>query len=66
MNIAIAIDLVLKLLAQAARVGSMITSARAEGRDSLTEQEVNELAVENDQARRDLEDAIKQAEAEGR
>jgi hypothetical protein len=66
MNIAIAIDLVLKLLAQAARVGSMITSARAEGRDSLSEKEVNELAAENDQARQDLEDAINKAQAEGR
>lgn len=66
MNLAIALDLVLQLLAQAARVGSMITSARAEGRDSLSEAEVNELAAENNQAREDLEDAIKQAQAKGR
>ena len=66
MNIATAIDLVLSLLSQAARVGSMISSARAEGRDSLSEEEVNELAAENDQARQELEDAINKARAEGR
>lgn len=66
MNIAAAINLVLTLLAQAARVGSMITTARAEGRDSLSEEEVNELAAENSQARQALEDAINQAQAEGR
>ena len=66
MNIAVALDLVLRLLAQAGRVGAMITLARTEGRDSLSEEEVNELAAENTQARQDLEDAIKQAQAEGR
>ena len=66
MNIAAAINLVLTLLAQAARVGAMITTARAEGRDSLSEQEVNELAIENDQARDALNEAINVAEAEGR
>ena len=66
MNIVNAIDLVLNLLAQAARVGSMITRARSEGRDSLTDAEVDELATENDQAREELELAIEEARVDGR
>lgn len=66
MNIANAIDLVLQLLAQAARVGGMITRARAEGRDSLNSAEVAALAAENNLARQRLQDAIEAARAEGR
>ena len=61
-----AIDLVLNLLAQASRVGVLITRARAEGRDSLSEAEVDELAAENSQARDQLQEAIDRARAEGR
>lgn len=66
MKIVNAIDLVLNLLAQAARVGSMITRARTEGRDSLSDTEVEELASENDKARSELQAAIDQARSEGR
>jgi len=66
MNLANALDLVLNLLGQATRVGAMISRARSEGRDSLTDAEVNELAAENTQAREDLQAAIDDARAAGR
>lgn len=66
MNVASALDLILNLLNQAARVGAMIQRARQEGRDSLTDAEVDELAAENTQAREGVQAAIDQARAEGR
>lgn len=58
MNVGSALTLMINLLTQAARVGAMISRAQAEGRDSLTDQEVDELAAENDRAREELQDVL--------
>ena len=66
MNLLNAVDLMLNLLTQATRVGAVITRARAQGRDGLTDAEVDELTAENTKARDDLQSAIDRARAEGR
>ena len=66
MTVTQAIDLLLALITQMQRVSNMISTARAEGRDSLTAAELDEIAGANDEARAKLDAAIGQAEAEGR
>lgn len=66
MKIAAAIDLLLALITQAQRVSAIIGKARAEGRDTLDDQDLLLLERANDEARVDLERAIDQARTEGR
>jgi len=66
MKLAAAIDLLLTLITQAQRVSTIIAQARAEGRESLSEDDINELTAANDDARAELEAAIETARTEGR
>lgn len=59
MDIATAINLLLSLVARAGNVSDLIKNARAEGRESLTEDEVDALLEENNAARAELDAAIK-------
>lgn len=61
MGIAEAIDLVMTLVSRAGTVSSLIKKARAEGRDTLSDDEVNQLVAENDAARAELQAAIDKA-----
>jgi hypothetical protein len=58
MNADTAITLALSLLDRAAAYGSLVTAARAEGRD-VSDVELDALAAEDDAARKELENAIK-------
>lgn len=66
MTVNAAVDLLISLLSQAAKVGGMIARARAAGRESLNESEIDELLADDHQARNDLQAAIERARAEGR
>lgn len=66
MKLAAAIDLLLTLITQAQRVSTVIATARAEGRDTLSDDDIEELELANDQARAELEAAIDRARTEGR
>ena len=66
MTVAAAVDLLLALLLQVQRVSAMIKKAREEGRDGLSDDEVDELAAADDEARAEFRAAIDRARAEGR
>jgi len=66
MTVSAALDLLLNLTLQVGRITVMIRAAKAEGRDTLSEAELDELLAEDDQARQNLQDAIERARAEGR
>lgn len=61
MNIATGLDLVVSLAEQAFRLSAMLKQAHAEGREGLTDSEVEQLALENTEARQRLQDAIEAA-----
>lgn len=60
-----AIELLLTLIANAARVSAVIRQAQAEGRE-VSPAELSEIILEGDGARAALVDAIARAKAEGR
>jgi len=64
MGTEVAITLLLGLLDRAAAYGALISQAKSEGRD-ITDAELDELAGEDDQARKDLEAAIAKRKAGG-
>ena len=66
MKINVAIDLLLSLIARAQQVSLLLASARAEGRESLNEDEINILTAQNNLARNELQAAIDKAKEEGR
>lgn len=66
MDLVSAINLLLALTNQAGKVSALIRQARAEGRGSLTDAEVDDLVAETGVARSELEAAIERARAEGR
>lgn len=59
------IALLLGLLDRAAAIGTLITTARKEGRD-ITDAELDALVDADDAARADLVSAIERAKLEGR
>lgn len=61
MNIATGLDLLVTLTEQALRLSGMLRQAQAEGRDGLTAEEVDQLALENTDARQRLQEAIDEA-----
>lgn len=65
MKITAALELALQLMQGGAQLAALITKARAEGRDELTEEEVHSLIVESDKATADLAAAIAAAKAKG-
>lgn len=58
MNVATGLDLLVSLAEQAYRLSEMLRQAQAEGREGLTDAEVEQLALENTDARQRLQDAI--------
>lgn len=58
-----AINLVLALLARAQSVSARLAAARLEGREDLTDEEVDEIAAETSDARQELDEAIQRARA---
>lgn len=60
-----AIELLLTLISNAARVSAVIRQAQTEGRE-VTSAELSEIILEGDGARAALVDAIARARAEGR
>lgn len=66
MKITAALELLLQAAQGVARLSTLISQARAEGRDDLTADEVHSVIVENDKATADLALAIEKAKAEGR
>lgn len=66
MKSAAAIDLLLALMQNAARISSLITQARLEGREELTPDELQSIILDNDGARALLVDAIARARGDGR
>ena len=65
-NITAGVGLLLQLLAQATQISTAIARARAEGRDDITEDDLNEAVGRDDAAREKLVAAIAAAEAQGR
>lgn len=63
-NLAILIDVLLKLLDKAGAIGSLIGKAKAENRD-VTDAELDQLAAGDDVAKKTLQDAIDRARAGG-
>lgn len=61
-----AIELALALIEQGARISILVRQARAEGRDSLSDEEWKQIIDEDDSAIAALESAIATAKAEGR
>ena len=64
MGTELAITLLLGLIDRAAAYGALISKAKAEGRD-VSEAELDALASEDDQARKELEAAIAKRRAGG-
>jgi len=64
MGTEVAITLLLGLLDRAAAYGALISKAKAEGRD-VSDAEFDELAEQDDQARKDLVAAIAKRKAGG-
>ena len=64
MGTEVAITLLLGLLDRAAAYGALISQAKAEGRE-VSEAELDALASEDDQARKDLKAAIAKRKAGG-
>jgi len=60
MNAALAVSLILGLLDRAQAIGTLIKTARAEGRD-ITDAELDSLVAEDDAAREALDAAIAKA-----
>lgn len=58
MDLTTALTLLISLLGQANRLGELIRAARAEGREDLTEEELNELVGADDAARARLQALI--------
>lgn len=58
MNVNTAIDLLLTLSLQAARISELIRTIRAEGRETFTKEELALLRAEDDAARARLQAAI--------
>lgn len=58
MNVNVAIDLLLTLSLQAARISQLISQLKAEGREELTREEQALLRAEDDAARARLKAAI--------
>lgn len=59
------ISLMLGLLDRASQIGTLINTARGEGRD-VSAAELQQLAAQDDKARDELVAAIAKAQAEGR
>lgn len=66
MKIAIALELAVQLLSQLTHISALIQKAQAEGRDTLTDDELDAVITTDDAARGALESAIEQATKEGR
>ena len=60
MNEALVLQLLLGLLDRATQIGALLATARKEGRD-VSDSELDALAAKDDQARADLDAAIKAA-----
>lgn len=65
MNIAAALSLLISLAEQAQRVSALIARAHAEGRDTITDADLDAVAGESTAARQTLVDAIERAKAGG-
>lgn len=63
-NIALALEALLRLVTSAEKIAKLITAARAEGRD-ITQEELKMLAYQDDAARGELEAAIARVEQNG-
>lgn len=61
-----AIELALSLLEQGARISALVRTAKAEGRDTLTDMEWSQIIADDDMAWANLQDAITKAKDEGR
>lgn len=61
MKAAAAIELALQLIDAAARLGQLVRQARAEGREDLTDDELQAVVADNDAARAQLVAAINRA-----
>lgn len=66
MKISAALELLLQATTAAAKLTALINTARAEGRDELTSEELHSVIVENDAATAALANEIAKAKAEGR
>lgn len=66
MKVEAAIELALQLVNMASLVGQRIATARAEGRDTLTAEEMNAIVEADNGSRARLAQAIEDAKAEGR
>lgn len=62
-NIILILDLIISLTDRVASLSSLIKKARAEGRD-VTEEEIQALVVDDDAAKKALDEAIAKAKAE--
>lgn len=65
-SIATAVGLASQLLQQALQVSQLIHSANAEGRDTISEADLDKVVGADDVARAQLVDALARAKAEGR
>jgi len=66
MKIAIALELAVQLLTQLNQISALITKAQGEGRDTLTDDELENIITVDDGARGALQVAIEKARTEGR
>lgn len=66
MKVSAALELLLQLTTAGAKLSALITQARAEGREELTQAELQTLVTENDAATAALAAEIAKAKGEGR
>lgn len=60
MKVEVALGLLLGFLDQAQKIGAAINNARAEGRDDLTKEEVDEFARRDDEASARVEEWLRE------
>jgi hypothetical protein len=66
MNVAALIELLLQAAGAAGKLSALIAKAHAEGRDTVSQEELDALAVDDDAANSGLVAAIAKAKAAGR
>ncbi len=61
MNVAIALSLLIQLSQQIQQISALIAKAKAEGRDEITEADIDAIVGDDDAARAELKAAIDKA-----
>lgn len=66
MSVDLAITLLLSLMSHASEISSLITKARAEGRDKFSDEEWTQIVAAANASEEALASAVERAKAEGR